>query len=477
MLRFLPVSLSLCCFSLLLSASVMNNLHLLSARADCIVATPAFGSLGSCVSPLKSGDSCSFKCDFPYALSPTPSATQCPSDDVLTAQTCGMCAASASLVPSSEVNFTESSLAGSTYSGSFATAISGDQSTLAVGNPSDNNGVGSVTVYAHVAGAWVQQSPRLSGSDAVGFATLGNIVALSTDGSTLAVAAPYDGHHNEGAVWIFTRSSSDQSWSQQGGKLSGMHGENLCWSSMALSADGNTVAAQGYNGPMRVWHRQGTVWSQVGGGVPCTSTAAGSAAFSQDGTTLATGNHADYSNNGSVSVWIRNGNDFVLQTTLTETNLTAGAQLGRSVSLSADGNIIAIGAPSDGEYVGSAVIFSRSGGNVWTRQAVLTGTGSLSHPFQGSALSLSLDGNHLLLGGYGDNSDVGAAWLFSRDGSGVWSQVGSKLVPPSAVEGSLFGSIVSLSASGMSAVIQGWDAATPLWIAQVATCEAKSLEL
>src|SRR4051812_11289809 len=65
--------LLLCCSLLTVSLIVTPRL----ASADCIVTAPAFGSLGTCTSPLKSGEACSFKCDFPYALSPTPALTQC----------------------------------------------------------------------------------------------------------------------------------------------------------------------------------------------------------------------------------------------------------------------------------------------------------------------------------------------------------------------------------------------------------------
>ena len=41
-------------------------------------------------------------------------------------------------------------------------------------------------------------------------------------------------------------------------------------------------------------------------------------------------------------------------------------------------------------------------------------------------MALSGDGNTALIGGYADNTSVGAAWVFTRSGS-TWTQQGSKL--------------------------------------------------
>jgi hypothetical protein len=42
-------------------------------------------------------------------------------------------------------------------------------------------------------------------------------------------------------------------------------------------------------------------------------------------------------------------------------------------------------------------------------------------------MSLSSDGNTLAVGGYQDNSNIGATWIFTRSG-GIWTQQGNKLV-------------------------------------------------
>lgn len=51
---------------------------------------------------------------------------------------------------------------------------------------------------------------------------------------------------------------------------------------------------------------------------------------------------------------------------------------------------------------------------------------------QGYSVALSADGNTAIVGGNDDNSQLGAAWVFTRTG-GVWAQQGPKLVGTGAV--------------------------------------------
>jgi hypothetical protein len=66
-------------------------------------------------------------------------------------------------------------------------------------------------------------------------------------------------------------------------------------------------------------------------------------------------------------------------------------------------------------------------------------------------VALSPDGNTALIGGPGDNSSAGAAWVFTRSGS-TWTQQGKKLTVANETGGSQFGSSVALSANGNTAL-------------------------
>ena len=120
----------------------------------------------------------------------------------------------------------------------------------------------------------------------------------------------------------------------------------------------------------------------------------------------------------------------------------------------ADGNTAIVGGSDDNSGIGAAWVFTRSGG-VWTQQgSKLVGTGAVGTGQQGSSVALSADGNTAIVGGLGDNSGIGASWVFTRSG-GVWTQQGSKLVGAGAVGTALQGCSVALSADGNTAIVGG----------------------
>jgi hypothetical protein len=85
---------------------------------------------------------------------------------------------------------------------------------------------------------------------------------------------------------------------------------------------------------------------------------------------------------------------------------------------------------------------------------MLVGTDSVGNAHQGFSVSLSADGNTAIVGGFTDDGDAGAAWVWTRSG-GVWTQKGAKLVGTGAVEDAKQGSSVSLSADGKTAHVGG----------------------
>ncbi len=100
-------------------------------------------------------------------------------------------------------------------------------------------------------------------------------------------------------------------------------------------------------------------------------------------------------------------------------------------------------------------VWTRSGG-VWTQQGTkLVGSGAVGNAYQGYSVSLSADGNTAMVGGYLDNVDAGAAWVWTRSG-GVWTQQGSKLVGTGAAGAAEQGISVSLSADGNTAMVGGY---------------------
>jgi hypothetical protein len=78
-----------------------------------------------------------------------------------------------------------------------------------------------------------------------------------------------------------------------------------------------------------------------------------------------------------------------------------------------------------------AAFFIAAGVQFTQQGPKLVGTGAVVPSYQGP-VALSADGNTAIVGGFGDNSGIGAAWVFIRSG-GIWTQQGDKLVGSGAV--------------------------------------------
>jgi hypothetical protein len=237
-----------------------------------------------------------------------------------------------------------------------------------------------------------------------------------------------------GAVWVYTRNNGV--WSQQGGKLVGADaaapsGQGF---SVALSADGNTAIVGGYQdngltGAAWIYTRSGSVWNQqgsklVGTGAVGSATQDISVALSADGNTAIVGGYGD-NNTGAAWVYARSGCAWAQQGSKLVGTGAVGSDVeqGRSVAVSADGNTALVGGSGDNSFTGAAWVFTRSGG-VWTQQGnKLVGTGFVFNPssgfIQGQSVALSGDGNTAIVGGNHDNSGTGATWVYTRSNGGV----------------------------------------------------------
>jgi hypothetical protein len=151
-------------------------------------------------------------------------------------------------------------------------ALSGDGSTLAVGatgedgaaigvggDQADNSasGAGAVYVFTRAGSGWSQEAYVKASNSATGQA-FGSSVALSADGSTLAVGAMSEDSSatgiggdqantaavDSGAVYVFTRAGT---WSQRAYvKASNTKASNWFGYSVAVSGDGSTLAVGAY---------------------------------------------------------------------------------------------------------------------------------------------------------------------------------------------------------------------------------------
>ncbi len=177
--------------------------------------------------------------------------------------------------------------------------------------------------------------------------------------------------------------------------------------------------------------------------------AAGSTvALSSDGSTALVGGFGDNANAGAVWVFKPNGGQWTqLGSKLTASDEAGAGAFGYAVALSANGNTALIGGFADNVDTGAAWIFTQSGG-LWTQAgAKLTGTGAVGAARQGFSVALSGDASTAAVGGYEDSTFNGAVWVFAQN-AGVWTQRGSKLTGSGNIGATQQGIAVALSADG-----------------------------
>lgn len=146
--------------------------------------------------------------------------------------------------------------------------------------------------------------------------------------------------------------------------------------------------------------------------------------------------------NGSVFVFRNDGNDWTLEAELLPFDAVGKQRFGLSVSLAM--STAAVGATHDSMQAGAAYIFHWNG-RQWISEATLVPSDPVGSPFFGASVALSADTNVLLVGAVRDSTEgfeAGAAYLFRRENN-VWTQI-TKLTASDAGPGDLFGASVSI---------------------------------
>jgi hypothetical protein len=297
----------------------------------------------------------------------------------------------------------------------ISVALSGDGNTALVGGWNDNNRIGAAWVFVRTNGSWAQQGPKLVGGSIQGtVASQGSAVALSYDGNTALVGGYNDLNQSitTGATWVFVRTGV--SWAQQGPKLIGndwTHGLNVSvneGSSVALSSDGNTAAIGAQTdstglGSTWVFVRNNGQWTQqsvklVGAGATGAAQQGSSLALSADGNTLAVGGPFDSNNTGAVWIFIRVLGGWIPQGgKLVGFGASGAAQQGSSLAISGDGNTVVVGGQADSNNSGALWVFKRSNGT-WSQQGNKL-TAVASAPQLGYSLGLSTDATTIFASG------------------------------------------------------------------------------
>jgi hypothetical protein len=306
------------------------------------------------------------------------------------------------------LSFTSSNTSVATVSGSTVTIVGGGTTTITVSLAetaiyTSKTTTATLTVTAP---QWIQRGGDIDGESSMD--NSGSSVSLSADGTIVAIGAPSnDGYlnlySNAGHVRVYkydatkTTAQTDQSlanfgpvgWNRLGGDIDGEVGFDYSGQSVSLSADGTIVAIgapgnAGGAGHVRVYKYDATKttaqtnqslanygpvgWNRLGGDIDGEAGydySGTSVSLSADGTIVAIGANGNdgngnsaghvrvYKYNANTNAWSQRGGDIDGE--------AADDNLGISVSLSADGTIVAIGAKYNngvnGSYSGQVRVY------------------------------------------------------------------------------------------------------------------------
>ncbi|ALO13955.1 hypothetical protein L21SP5_00275 [Salinivirga cyanobacteriivorans] len=120
-------------------------------------------------------------------------------------------------------------------------SLSSDGSIIAIGVVGKNDYSGSVRVYENQSGTWTQIGQDIDGEGI--YDEFGTNVDLSSDGSIVAIGAPFNSMNGSEAGLVGIYENQSGNWSQIGQSIIGANQGDECGSSVRLSSNGSILAA------------------------------------------------------------------------------------------------------------------------------------------------------------------------------------------------------------------------------------------
>lgn len=280
-----------------------------------------------------------------------------------------------------------------TYSNYVAVSLSADGKTFTMIAP--GNKWGFVRTYNFESGAWKQKGNDITFNED---STYFDIVDLSSDSSTIALSGIID---NVIHTRVYKYNTS--TWEKIGDDIIVEKGAGARRTSISLSSNGNIIAVGNVNdvknqnsrGSVNIFKNNSSIWTQIGADIIGNNEGdwfGYSVSLSLDGNIVAIGAYF-----GKYVKVYKNisGNWTLLRNTIISEN--NNSSFGETVSLSANGEIIAIGAPAS-----DRVIIYKSFNGGWVKFGNDINSEAYSD-FSGRSLALSLDGNTVIIGA--ENND------------------------------------------------------------------------
>jgi len=289
----------------------------------------------------------------------------------------------------------------------------------------------------------------------------GMSVSLSSSGEYLAAGAPKvdvtEIGTNVGQVNVYM--NKDETWDHYGNRINGTENKVRLGSSVSISGDGKSVAVGSLDERhLDVFKSEAGVWKSIGGNIVSTSESIDiesskiDVSLSYDGTKVAVG--IPQENEAAVYVLKTNGNWGRLGGSITSEN--DDIDFGSSVSISSDGEFVAVGSPNSNGKKGMVMVMTYED-YAWIEVGKPI-IGEVEGDMVGTSISLSDDGNVLAIGCPNhemDNVKTGHVHIYKKSNTnGVysWDLYGDEIMDTSG-SGSEFGSSIDLSGDGTTVAI------------------------
>ena len=347
-------------------------------------------------------------------------------------------------------------------------ALSGDGTRMVVGatlydvSPLSNNGL--VRVLEWDGSDWNQIGDDFNGL--VGNAQLGRAVAISQNGNVIVAATP---NPSSGAGYVLAADYVDGSWVSRTvltGASSSSFGNSVGLSAdgmrIVIGSPGNDTVG-GNAGAVHVYDWDGSTWTQVGStifGETAGDDFGTDVSISNDGTRIAVGAPDWNTGQGRVYVYEYSGGSWSLKGSELEGYAAGAESMGTSVAISGDGNWVIGGEPDHSSSTGSIRVWEWSATSAdWVVAQYIDGSAA-SDRF-GFDVSISSDGQRIAVAAYGNDdngSSAGVIRVYDWNGA-KFNQVGGDFF---RWPGDNYGNNVDMSADGR--VVAGGTYLDPFFI-------------
>ena len=354
-------------------------------------------------------------------------------------------------------------------------SISADGGFIIVGSPGNATGRGAAYVFKKPAAGWADTSAaaaKLTARDGWNLDQFGISVSMSADGASVVVGARGD-DSEKGAAYVFTKPAAGWRDSSGAAKLAAADGaaRDLFGDSVSISGDGLTVVAgapgqDDGKGAAYLFAKPGAWWGRalISSSIKLTDADGkpgarfgDSVSASANGGVIAVGAPANAYEKGAAHVFVKPSGGWASAASSIE--LTAadgeyggafGDSFGTTVSVSGDGAKILVGALENGESQSGAYLFAKPASGWASASASAIGVNGLSDR-RGWSVSLNSDGSAFAMGAPGADFGEGDVVFYEKIAGGRYEGAIHSL---SGDNGDLFGASVSVS-EDMSAIAVG----------------------